>query len=50
MKDSGEGAESGNTTIYIVVGICAALALISGISLFAVCRRRKEHKLHNHGK
>lgn len=49
MKDSGEGAESGNTTIYIVVGICVALALISGISLYVVCRRRRERKSRNHG-
>lgn len=50
MKDSGEGPERGNTMIYIIVGICAALALILGITLLVVVRRTKKCKSHNHGK
>lgn len=50
MKGSGEGAERGKTMIYIIVGIVAALALILGITVLVVCRRRKQRQSRNHGK
>lgn len=48
MKGSGEGADRGNTTmIYIIMGISAALLLILGITLFVVCKRRKQRQSRN---
>lgn len=51
MKGSGEGADRGNTMmIYIIMGISAALLLILGITLFVVCKRRKQRQSRNQGK
>lgn len=50
MKGSGKDADHGNTTIYIIGGICSALVLILGITVLVVCRRRKQGQSRNHGK
>lgn len=48
MKGSGKDADHGNTTIYIIGGICSALVLILGITVLVVCRRRKRGQSRNH--
>lgn len=53
MRGRGEDEDRSNTSIYMVVGICAAVAVILGVillTLLLVVRKKKGCKSSDHSK
>lgn len=48
MRGRGEGKDSSNTTIYMAVGICAAVTVVTLMTLLLVVRRKKGCKSSDH--